>query len=75
MRAFEPLIQRGRRAEIVHPHVGSDDVMMAFPMAAGVLNDRGVPGRELPRDRLRGMLHRALFTAPATPPGSESSSA
>jgi AcrR family transcriptional regulator len=60
------LLERGRTAGIVHPVVGIDDVMMAFPMAAGVLSDREVPGREVSVDRMRGMLHRALFAEPGS---------
>ncbi|QDO37149.1 TetR/AcrR family transcriptional regulator [Streptomyces sp. RLB3-17] len=63
--AFEPLLVRGRAAGIVHPVVGVDDVMLAFPMAAGAMADSDLAGRPEAADRVRAMLHRALFTGAA----------
>lgn len=35
--------------------------MLAFPMAAGAMADNDVVPREQLNDRVRAMLHRALF--------------
>jgi len=59
--AFEPLLDRACTAGIVHPGISVDDVMLAFPMAAGVMADSDLAGREQSGDRVRAMLHRALF--------------
>ncbi|AXG76562.1 TetR family transcriptional regulator [Streptomyces paludis] len=63
--AFEPLLARGRAAGIVRPAVDVEDVMLAFPMAAGAMADSDRAGRPEAADRARTMLHRALFTDPA----------
>ena len=60
--AFVPLVERARAAGVVHPGVGVDDVMLAFSMAGGALSDHALSGRSEVDDRLRGMLHRALFS-------------
>ncbi|MFK0156587.1 TetR/AcrR family transcriptional regulator [Streptomyces sp. NPDC090499] len=65
MAAFEPHLERGRQAGIVRPGVGIQDVMLAFPMAAGVMADDEASQRELMTDRVRAMLHRALFSEQA----------
>jgi len=63
--AFAPLLEHGRSAGIVHPEATIDDLMMAFPMAAGATADSDAAGRLDTADRIRAMLHRALFTARA----------
>ena len=60
--AFAPLVERARADGAVHPGVGVADVMLAFSMAGGALADNDLAGRPEVGDRLRGMLHRALFT-------------
>ena len=60
--AFQPLLEHGHRAGIVRPAVDVDDVMLAFSMASGAMIDHARGGRELKTDRLRTMLHQALFT-------------
>lgn len=60
--AFEPLLEEARRAGLVHPEVGVEQVMIAFPMAAGAMADNDAVGREAMTDIIRTMLHRALFT-------------
>lgn len=60
--AFRPHLERGRKAGLVHPDVDVQDVMLAFPMAAGAMADNDVVHREQMNDRVRAMLHRALFT-------------
>ncbi|MFJ5309255.1 TetR/AcrR family transcriptional regulator [Streptomyces sp. NPDC088350] len=60
--AFEPHLERGREAGLVHRDVGVQDLMLAFPMAAGAMADNDVVHREQLHDRVRAMLHRALFT-------------
>lgn len=39
--------------------------MLAFPMAAGAMADSDLAGRPEAADRVRAMLHRALFTGAA----------
>lgn len=63
--AFEPLLRRGLDAGLVHPGVGMEDVMLAFPMAAGAMADGDMVGRPGTGERVRAMLHRALFTTRA----------
>ncbi|MGY0063843.1 TetR/AcrR family transcriptional regulator [Streptomyces sp. LZ34] len=60
--AFQPHLERGRRAGLVHPAVEVQDVMLAFPMAAGVMADNDDAHRGRMDHRVRAMLHRALFT-------------
>jgi AcrR family transcriptional regulator len=62
MAAFHPHLERGRRAGIVHPTVDIQDVMLAFPMAAGVMADSEATDRDQMTDRVRPLLHRALFS-------------
>lgn len=62
--ALTPLVDRGRRAGLVHEDVQVDDVMLVFPMAQGVMSDSNLAGREFAQARLRLLIHRALF-APA----------
>jgi AcrR family transcriptional regulator len=59
--AFGPLVERARAAGVVHPRVGVADVMLAFAMAGGALADHALSGHPEMEDRLRAMLHRALF--------------
>ena len=59
--AFVPLVDRAAAAGAVHEGVGVDDVMLAFSMAGGAFADHGEGHPEV-GDRLRAMLHRALFT-------------
>lgn len=63
--AFAPLIERGREAGLVWPGVIVDDVMLAFSMAGGAMAENSIAGREHLNERLRGLLHRALFTTAA----------
>jgi AcrR family transcriptional regulator len=58
--AFVPLVERAAAAGVVHEGVGADDVMLAFSMAGGAFADHGEGHADL-GDRLRVMLHRALF--------------
>jgi AcrR family transcriptional regulator len=60
--AFVPLVERARRAGVVHPGVEVEDVMLAFSMAGGAFADNALSGRPEIEGRLREMLHRALFT-------------
>ncbi|WP_329213912.1 TetR/AcrR family transcriptional regulator [Streptomyces sp. NBC_01485] len=60
--AFRPHLERGRAAGFVHPDVDVRDLMLAFPMAAGAMADNDLVHRERTDDRVRTMLHRALFT-------------
>ena len=63
--AFAPLLDAGVRQGLVRPGVTVDDIMLCFPMAAGVVADRGTDGQSDAGDRMRRMrrmLHRALFT-------------
>lgn len=60
--AFIPLLEAGYRAGVVHPDVEIDDVMMAFPMAAGGIADAARVG-ESRDERVRSMLHRALWAS------------
>lgn len=59
--AFEPLLEAGHEAGIVHPEVDVTDLMLAFPMAAGVFADDDAAGRVRASERVRAMVHRALF--------------
>lgn len=59
--AFRPHLERGREAGLVHPDVDVQDLMLAFPMAAGAMADNDVVHREQLNARVRAMLHRALF--------------
>lgn len=60
--AFQPHFERGLTAGIVRPDVEVEDLMLTFPMAAGAMADNDVVHREELTDRVRAMLHRALFT-------------
>ncbi|WP_433381287.1 TetR/AcrR family transcriptional regulator [Actinoplanes sp. CA-142083] len=60
--AFVPLVARAQKAGVLHPGVGVEDVMLAFSMAGGALADHAFSGRPEVGDRLREMLHRALFS-------------
>ncbi|WP_177244378.1 TetR/AcrR family transcriptional regulator [Streptomyces sp. yr375] len=60
--AFRPHLERGRAAGLVHPEVDVQDLMLAFPMAAGAMADDDVVHREQTDDRVRTLVHRALFT-------------
>ncbi len=62
--AFQPHFERGRASGLVRPEVEVEDLMLAFPMAAGAMADNDVVHREELNDRVRAMLHRALFTSP-----------
>lgn len=61
-RAFEPLIEAGRRAGLVREDVTVADFMLAFPMSSGVLMDPLPEGHASHTARMRVLLHRALFT-------------
>jgi len=65
---FEPLLERGLRAGLVHPGVDVDDIMLVFPMATGAITDNERQGRILMHDRVQTLLHRALFTQEPPPP-------
>ena len=60
--AFLPLVERASAAGVVHACVDVDDVLLAFAMAGGVLADHAFPGGLEVDERLRAMLHRALFS-------------
>jgi AcrR family transcriptional regulator len=62
--AFEPLLSQARQEGIVHPGVEVEDILLAFPMAGGAMADVVPAGSAGRYDRLRLMLHRALFTVP-----------
>lgn len=61
--AFAPLLARGLRAGLVHPGVEMRDLMMAFPMVAGVLSDIGVTDADRDElvERAVVLVKRALF--------------
>ena len=59
--AFEPLLEQGRTAGLVWPGVVVDDVMLCFSMASGAMAENSAAGREQLNERLRALLHRALF--------------
>lgn len=63
--AFEPLIYQARTAGLVRPGVNVDDVILAFSMAGGAMAANSATGRERLNERLRGLLHRTLFTPAA----------
>ncbi|MFC4504993.1 MULTISPECIES: TetR/AcrR family transcriptional regulator [Streptomyces] len=65
--AFRSHLERGREAGLVHPDVDVQDMMLAFPMAAGAMADNDVVHREQLNDRVHAMLQRALFTDRARP--------
>jgi AcrR family transcriptional regulator len=72
--AFEPLLDRGRAAGVVHPAVTTRHLMLALPMAMSALAvTRGEEGDEVGAET-REILHRGLFTTqpPACPPASAS---
>ncbi|MEW1719147.1 helix-turn-helix domain-containing protein [Streptomyces sp. NPDC093109] len=60
--AFRPHFERGLTTGLVRPDVEIEDLMLTFPMAAGAMADNDVVHREELNDRIRAMLHRALFT-------------
>lgn len=60
--AFLPLVERGGAAGVMQAGVDVEDVMLAFSMAGGALADYAVSGTAEVDDRLRAMLHRALFS-------------
>lgn len=65
--ALEPLVDQASAAGAVHPEVTTREVMLALPMA--VAASAGYPGAGTD-PAARRMLHRALFTAAPTAPGS-----
>jgi AcrR family transcriptional regulator len=60
--AFTPLVERGREAGIMHPDADVADVMLAIGMAEAGLARNADWGGGYPVDRVRPLLHRALFT-------------
>ncbi|MEV6158004.1 helix-turn-helix domain-containing protein [Nonomuraea sp. NPDC052129] len=60
--SFEPLLERGRTAGIVHPVIDIEDLMLAISMGESVVASDDLVRREGRIRRVRGMLHRALFT-------------
>ena len=60
--AFAPLLEAGLRSGVVRAGVTVDDIMLTFPMAAGVLADPRGESHPDRRRRMRWLLHRALFT-------------
>jgi len=60
--AFLPLVERGGAAGVMQAGVDVEDVMLAFSMVGGALDDYAVSGTAEVDDRLRAMLHRALFS-------------
>jgi len=59
--AFSACLPGAERSGLLHPGVGVEDILIAFPMAdAAVIEDR-IAGRPDRSDRLHGLLHRALF--------------
>jgi AcrR family transcriptional regulator len=72
--AFEPLLDRGRAAGVVHPAVTTRHLMLALPMAMSALAvARRDEGLEVGTET-REILHRGLFTTPppTCPPASAS---
>ncbi|MEV0234031.1 hypothetical protein [Nonomuraea sp. NPDC050786] len=59
---FEPLLDHGRAAGIVHPVVEVDDLMLAISMGEAAVNTKDTAQRDSRHKRVRDMLHRALFT-------------
>lgn len=59
---FEPLLDHGRAAGIVHPVVDIDDLMLAISMGESAVSTRDAAQRDNRHKRVRVMLHRALFT-------------
>ena len=62
VRAFDPLLEAGKAAGLVRADVEVLDIMLAFPMAAGVIADPHTAGHAENIARARVLLHRALFT-------------
>ncbi|MGN9845855.1 TetR/AcrR family transcriptional regulator [Nonomuraea sp. H19] len=58
---FEPLLDHGRAAGIVHPVVDIDDLMLAISMGEGAITTNDAAQRDNRHKRVREMLHRALF--------------
>lgn len=59
--AFAPLVTAGHSQGIIHPNVDVLDFLIAFPMASGVHSDAEAWGKAEAVERVRAMLHRALF--------------
>ncbi|MET8052637.1 MULTISPECIES: TetR/AcrR family transcriptional regulator [unclassified Streptosporangium] len=59
--AFVPLLEQGRGEGIVHPDVYVCDVILAYQMAEGAMDDADGDRRAENHDRIRAMLHRSLF--------------
>ncbi|WP_158566939.1 TetR/AcrR family transcriptional regulator [Actinomadura craniellae] len=61
--AFIPLLDSGRKAGIVHPDVYVCDIILAYQMAEGAMDDFEGERRRESHDRIRAMLHRSLFVS------------
>ncbi|MET9245259.1 helix-turn-helix domain-containing protein [Nonomuraea sp. NPDC003709] len=59
---FEPLLDAGRAAGVVHPVVDVDDLMLAISMGESAVATNDAAQRDNRHKRVREMLHRALFT-------------
>ena len=62
-RAFDPLLAARVRAGVVAAGVVVSVVLLAFPMAGGVLADPAPEGHDSDIQRMRVLLRRALFTS------------
>lgn len=60
--AFEGLVASSRRSGVLQPDVSARDLMLAFAMAGGAFADDDLAGRDRAGDRVRTLLHRALFS-------------
>jgi AcrR family transcriptional regulator len=60
-RALEPLLDIGRRAGVVHADIATADLVRTLPMAAASLLEDDWASRPRGADRVRALLHRALF--------------
>lgn len=61
--AFEAVLVRGRAGGVVHAGVGMAEIFLALQMAEGAMAQNERAGRERWDERIREMLHRALFVA------------
>ncbi|MGK9146096.1 TetR/AcrR family transcriptional regulator [Plantibacter flavus] len=59
--SFTPLLERALRSGVVHPDTQLSDVMLAFPLFAGVLDVPRRAARERQLRDARALIHRALF--------------
>ncbi|GAB2956002.1 TetR/AcrR family transcriptional regulator [Micromonospora polyrhachis] len=61
--AFEVVLVRGRVGGVVHAGVGMAEIFLALQMAEGAMAQNERVSRERWDERIREMLHRALFVA------------